>query len=454
MLVISVIIALHVIAFVAWLLYKRYNPQVVLLISGILLFLVSYPLEQTRFFESESSGILVLDVFIFLKDAFVRNIAGIGFMIMVIGGFASYMHKIGASNALVYVSLQPLSIFKKYPYFAAVMVIPIGQLLFICIPSATGLALLFVASILPILIGLGISRLSAVSVITACTAFDLGPGSFNTGKAAELMGKNNIAYFIDNQLPVVIPMTILMMILFFFYNRYYDKQAGHIPIPVHEDELKVEVPLIYAILPVLPIILLFICSSVFNLFAYPIKMDIATAIFITLFIALAFECIRTKKVKETFSTLIVFWEGMGKLFVSVVSLLVASEIFANGLISIGFITGLTETAQQVGLGSTGLGLVLVGMMFAVSILTGSGSATFQAFASIIYNGTGLFGVNNLTAIVPMQLASSMGRAMSPISGVVIASAQSADVSAVDLAKRNSIPMIGLLLCMMLYYAFL
>ncbi|GIR50272.1 MAG: hypothetical protein CM15mP59_0140 [Flavobacteriaceae bacterium] len=69
--------------------------------------------------------------------------------------------------------MRPLRLLKKYPYLASILVIPLGQILFVAIPSAAGLGLLLMASLFPILIKLGVSRLSAVSVITATTAFGL-----------------------------------------------------------------------------------------------------------------------------------------------------------------------------------------------------------------------------------------------------------------------------------------
>ena len=86
--------------------------------------------------------------------AFAKTNAGVGLMIMSIGGFVAYIKHIGASSALVNLALKPLSLFKKKPQLLAVMVIPIGQLLFICIPSAAGLGLLLMASVFPILIKL------------------------------------------------------------------------------------------------------------------------------------------------------------------------------------------------------------------------------------------------------------------------------------------------------------
>lgn len=452
MTILSIILSLHFIGITAFLLYKKYNPQAVLLLSGLIMLFLAVPLGVDPTMEEIKQGLNFVKLFSLINESFLARIAGAGFMIMVIGGFVAYMQHIGASDALVFVSLQPLSIFKKFPYFAASMVIPIGQIIFICIPSATGLGLLLVVSILPVLLGLGISRLSAVSVITACTVFDLGPASANTARASELLGKNNLNYFFEDQLPLTIPLTIIMMVLYFFTNRYFDKKDGHIPVPYQESELKLKVPVIYSILPLLPLLLLLLFSSTFGINSDSVKIDTTTAMLITLFVAVVFELVRSKKLKETLATLNVFWKGMGNIFATVVSLIIAAEIFAKGLISIGFISGLVSSALYFGLPASSIAAVMTVLIFSTAVLTGSGSASFFSFAPLATNIAAGFGTESITLILPMQMASSMGRAASPISGVVVASSEIAGVSPFKLAKRNAVPLIVLLIVMLLYFA--
>lgn len=175
MTILGIIIALQFILIAAYLLYKKYHPQLVLLFSGLLMIAIGTAMDFSTPALSESTGSSFFDLFRLMQESMIGRLSGVGLMIMAIGGFVAYMKHIGASEALVYISMQPLSVLKKYPYFASVLVIPIGQLLFISTPSATGLGLLLVAAIYPVLVGLGVSRLTAVSVISACTVFDMVP---------------------------------------------------------------------------------------------------------------------------------------------------------------------------------------------------------------------------------------------------------------------------------------
>lgn len=457
MIYLGAIIAVQVIILVAWLLMKKVNPQGALLVPGLLMIALSLVLGLHALEMEENTGSVVFDLFKVVRDTFSSNLKRIGLMIMTIGGYVAYMRKIKASDALVYVAMQPLAFFRKYPYVAASTVIPIGQLLFICTPSATGLGLLLVASIYPILIGLGVSRLSAVSVISACTIFDMGPGSANTARAAELVGQNNMLYFVEHQLPLTIPLTILLMVLYYFTNRYFDRKDRERekarPEVAHKGEFKAGVPLIYAILPVLPLLLLIIFSAYLQLFDPPITLDTTTAMFVSLGVAMVFELIRLRSFRGMLANIKTFWEGMGKVFANVVTLIVCAEIFAKGLISLGFIDALVELCAGVGLSGIVVSIVIILIIFLAAILMGSGNASFFSFGPLVPGIAAKVGMNPIEMVLPMQLSSSMGRAISPIAGVVIAIAEVAGVEPAALAKRNAIPLSVALVAMIVIHFF-
>ena len=64
-----------------------------------------------------------------------------------------------------------------------------------------------------------------------------------------------------------------------------------------------------------------------------------------------------------------------------------------------------------------------------------------------------FGLNSVRILLPMNLAASMGRTVSPISGVLLAVAALAKVSPMELAKRNAIPVLGSLILMIILQLF-
>lgn len=445
------IISLLVIVVAGRLLLKKYNPHAVLLVSGLLMLIVAQVLNYNLPTLKDPTGFYGFDLFRYIKESFSKTNAGVGLMIMAIGGFVAYIDKIGASNALVFVAMKPLKFFKKKPYLAASLVIPIGQLLFTAIPSAAGLGLLLMASMFPILVNLGVSRLSAVSVITATTAFGIGPASAITASATSITSIDSIIYFLNYQIPLVWPLSIVMMITYYFVNSYYDKKNGFEKEQYKSEEKELKAPLIYALIPILPIILLIVFSEIFNIFSVPISLDTTTAMFISLFVALIFEFIRTKKIKEVFNSLNTFWSGMGNIFKTVVTLIITADIFAKGLISLGFIDGLLDLTQNLGFGAVGIGIVMTIMIFLASMLMGSGNASFFAFGPLVPKIANKLGVESASIILPMQLSASMGRTVSPIAGVIIATAEIAKVSTIEIVKRNIIPFLVVLVVMLTYH---
>ncbi|UAM97916.1 C4-dicarboxylate transporter DcuC [Polaribacter litorisediminis] len=459
----GIFISLFFIVIVARLLLKKHNPHAVLLVAGLLMLVIAQLLNYNLPALKNDTGFAGFNLFRYIKESFSKTNAGVGLMIMSIGGFVAYIDKIGASKKLVQVAMKPLKLFKKYPYIAASMVIPIGQVLFTAIPSAAGLGLLLMASLFPILVNLGVSKLSAVSVITAATAFGIGPASAITASATTITNIDTIVFFLDYQIPLVLPLSLSMMISYYFVNKYFDKKEKEklkkveVVIKVKEAEgekeekVEIKTPVIYALIPVLPILLLIVFSKIFDFFPIPITLDTTTAMFISLFVALLFELIRIKNIKKVMNSLQVFWNGMGNIFKTVVTLIITADIFAKGLISLGFIDGLISVAENAGFGAIGIGIVMTIMIFLASMLMGSGNASFFAFGPLIPKIAKSLGIESSSIILPMQLSASMGRTVSPVAGVLIATAEIAGVTTLQIVKRNLIPLTIALIIMLIYH---
>lgn len=173
------IFSLVVIFLVGLLIYKKYNPQTTLLLGGIIMMAAAILFSTgTPLPENISSGNQWLDIFTFLKNTTAKTVGTLGLIIMAVGGFAKYMDHIGASRALVNIAIKPLGYFKA-PYLVMALGYIMGQILNIFIPSASGLGLLLMVTLYPILVRLGVSKMSAVAVIATAACLDLGPASGN-----------------------------------------------------------------------------------------------------------------------------------------------------------------------------------------------------------------------------------------------------------------------------------
>jgi DcuC family C4-dicarboxylate transporter len=123
-----------------------------------------------------------------------------------------------------------------------------------------------------------------------------------------------------------------------------------------------------------------------------------------------------------------FLDGMGKVFGPVVALIVCAELFAESLKAIGAIDTLLHSASNAGIGSGLMTLVMVGLIMVAAVIMGSGNAAFLSFSTLAPAVAAKFGVPAVTMLLPMQLASSIGRTVSPIAAVLIACSGIAKVS--------------------------
>ena len=437
----SLVVALLTTIVVAWLIIKRMKPQAVLFAGGIFLLAVAILMGYPVLDAKKSTGLSWFDIFKFIEDVFSNRAAGIGLMIMTVGGFAKYMDYIGASRSLVYIASKPLSMVKS-PYVLLGISYIIGQLLNIVIPSAAGLCVLLMATMYPVLVNLGVSRLSAAAVVATTPCLDLGPASGSAVFAAKTAGLDVADYFVAEQIPIAVVTMVTIAVSHYFVQRYFDRKEGLEPqklqaVSAHESETENLPPKIYALLPMIPIIFVLVFSK---LGISSLKMSVVTAMIISIFIAMILEVIRTRRPMEVCKNIQVFFDGMGHLFATVVTLIVAGETFAYGLTKIGAIDMIIKGAQGSGFGAIGVTLIMTLIVAIAAVIMGSGNAPFYSFGALVPDIAKGLSMMPAVMITPMQMASSIARSASPITAAVVAVAGVADVSPVDLVKRTAIPM--------------
>ncbi len=109
---------------------------------------------------------------------------------------------------------------------------------------------------------------------------------------------------------------------------------------------------------------------------------------------------------------------MGKQFATVITLIVAGELFAKGLIATGTIDYLIEGTKHLGLPAYAI-MIVVAFISISSVVMGSGNAPFFAFAPLVPDFAQQFGVSTILLLMPMQLSTGLARVMSPIAAVAI-----------------------------------
>lgn len=448
------VISLIVTVITAYYLIKRYQAQIVLLVAGLFLMLMAVILlgagpEAILPAKVKSTGFIGFDLIKFMERTFSARVAGLGLIIMSAGGFATYMDHIGASKAMVFSLIGPLRKLRS-PYLVLALAFIIGSVLKIFITSASGLSMLLMVTIYPVIVALGASPVAAAAMVVTCGAYDTGPAGGNSNLGAVNSGLEMMVYFVKHQLPATVPGWVAMAVLHFFCQRYYDKkdQVGALYGTQENNGLDVDAikenkvempPKFYVILPTLPLILLLVFSS----FGYDkIKLDVVTTMFLCFLFAILCEFIRHRDAKKVFKDSMVFYMTMGKMFGAVISMVVAGEIFAQGLMSTGTITLLIETAKGAGFGPFAMTVTMTLFIIVSAIVMGGGNAPFFAFAALAPKIAKEVGFAAVYIVLPMQLACGICRVMTPISAVMIAVSGVAGIHPFDLLRRTLIPALG------------
>lgn len=419
---------------------KGYSPTGVLMVSGLLLLFITVLLGHPVLPAESSTGNNITDIFESLKLILMRQGGDLGMMIMVICGFAAYMTHIGANDVVVKLASKPLKYINS-PYLLMVAAYFVSCLMSLAVSSATGLGVLLMATLFPVMVNIGISRGAAAAICASPAAIILAPTSGDVVLAAQVAKMPLIDFAFKTTLPISIIAIIGMAIAHYFWQRYLDNKTDKKQEILSADEITTTAPSFYAILPFIPIIGVLVFEG-----KWAPKLHIITILIICMVLTAIIEFIRTRKIKDVFNGLDVIYQSMAEAFTSVVMLLVAAGLFADGLSKVGFIHNLIELAQSLGSGGFIMMLVLVVITILAALTTGSGNAPFYAFVELIPKLSQQMSINPAYLTVPMLQASNLGRTISPVSGVVVAVAGIARVSPFEIIKRTSIPvLVGLVI---------
>lgn len=441
----DLIIGLIAIVLVAYYIVKGYSATGVLMFGGLVLLFVSVLMGHSILPEGvKSTGSTYFDILEYVKYLLGNRGGGLGLMIMVLCGFSVYMTHLGANDVVVKLVSKPLKNIRS-PYILMVFAYFLACLMSFAVSSATGLGVLLMATLFPVMVNVGISRGAAAAICASPISIILSPTSGDVVLSAEISKIPLGEFAFGTALPVSIFAILGIAVAHFFWQRYLDKKEGVQVERLNADEIKTTAPNYYAILPLLPIIGVLIFDGKWGL---P-NLHIVTVMVLCFIITAAVDFLRSFNAKQTFDNLIVAYRGMADAFAGVVMLLVAAGVFAQSLSTIGFITNLIDSAQSFGGSAFFMMLVLAVITILATMATGSGNAAFYAFAELIPKLATQMGVNPAFLTIPMLQASNLGRGLSPVSGVVVAVSGMGKISPFEIVKRMSVPMLVGFICVII-----
>lgn len=410
-----------------YLLIKKYETRTVLIGMGLLM------------------AILTLNPMGAL-DAFAKSMTTGGLIMAICSsmGFAYVMKFTKCDSHLVHLLTKPMSGLKF-------LLIPIATILTffinIAIPSAAGCAAAVGATLIPVLRGAGVRPAMAGAAILAGTFGSLmSPGSSHPAMISEMSGLTvteiNFMHAPYTMTAAAIGVVILTLLALFLKDYGEEHRQAYLA-EQSTTEGKTNVNVLYALAPLIPLIILIIGGTSLQKMAGLewTKMGVPQAMLIGAIYSIIVTRVSPVKITEE------FFNGMGNSYANVLGIIIAASVFVAGLNATGAVNSAIEflkhSNEYVRWGAT-IGPFLMG------VITGSGDAAAIAFNTAVTPHAAELGYTQVNLGMGAAIAGALGRTASPIAGVAIVCAGLTMVSPVEIVKRTAPGMIFALLFLALF----
>ena len=415
------IIGALIVVGVIYLLLKRHESRMVLIAAGILMCIIAgKPMAAL--------------------DAFAKSMTNAGLITSVCScmGFAWCMKYTGCDKHLVVAIGKVL---KKMGF----LLIPGATLatfvVNIAIPSAAGCSAAVGVIFIPILMAAGVHPAMAAAAVKSGTYGSmLNPGLVHNGVIAKLAG-TQITDVIGNHMMATVAGVIVAAVVLTVIAIVLKENKGYVPEGSVVDEDGFSVNALYAIMPLVPVIILLLGSTK----VVPVlKMGVPQAMIIGAILALATT--RKSPVELTKS----FFNGMGDAYANIIGIIISVGVFVAGLKALGLIKALIAWM----LNSTGIVKIAATFgPFLLALISGSGDAATVAFNEAVTPHAAEFGISTMNMGSIAALGGTLGRTISPIAGATIICAGIAGVDPMEVCKRNALGIVCALLVGMVLLLF-
>ena len=391
-------------------LIKRYETRLVLFTAGLVLCCVSLQ-PMTAF------------------NAFAKSMTNGGLIMAICAsmGFAYVSSYTKCDQHLVHLLSKPI---RGLGIFLVPICTAVTMIINIAIPSASGCAAAVGSTLIPVMLRAGISpAAAAASVMMGTYGGVLSPGSAHNVYIAKISNME-IMDFIALHTPfslVLYAIGIVGILVMCIIFKDKGEATDNIQVNVDSKQEEIEHPnVIYAMVPLLPIVILVLGNSVLPV----IKMGVAQAMVLGAILCLLITRANPQQFSKT------FFNGLGKGYGNILGIIIAAGVFAAGLRAAGLIDtfiALLREANDIARWGGSIGPWFLGT------ITGSGDAATFAFNEAVTPHAASFGMDipHLGALA--FLSGALGRTSSPIAGAMMVVAGIAMANPVEVAKRTIVP---------------
>lgn len=320
------------------------------------------------------------------------------------------------------------------------LIIPLAMLITwwvnIAVPSAAGCAAAVGTILIPTLIAAGVHPAMAGATVLAGTwGSTISPGNSHNAFVSKLANVDVMSIVMNEVTPAIIASLVVVTLLTIISvirreGPTHERRQALAEAGEESAEAGIKVNPLYALCPIVPLILLVIGSKQIALI--PV-VSVPSAMVIGCVLALLVTRSNPQEVTKD------FFDGMGSAYGSVIGLIIAAAVFTQGMQAVGLTNALIEFMK----GSESIAKIAGAFgPFIIAILSGSGDAAALAFNGAITPHAAKFGMTIADLGSLAQIAGAIGRSASPVAGAAIICATLAKVSPMELSKRNFVPMLA------------
>ena len=395
----------------------------------------------------KTTGSPIIDIFTYIENSMVSSMGGIVFILMIVIAFVSAMNSIKASDVLVNILVKVVKGI-RVPFVLIAVTIIVAALLRIPITMGPAVAALVIATLYPVLLKIGAPKPAAAAAVILGALTSWGPADASVLMVMELAGITDASVaelFVSSQVPLIVVYLIALCVGAIIWWKFFTDKKSKAEIVAAEEKLEEDKgedvkypPAYYAILPLLPVILLIIFSPIC---IASVKMSIVTATLISLIIALIVHLITQRSFKALFDMLKVFYESYGNTIISIGILVMFAILFAAIQNTIGGMAIIASGLVSLNMPMVLLVLILVLFSAVVNAVVGSFYGTLAICVPIAAQVAALTGMDVFLLAFLVLTACGMGCACSPVNPVLLLVSQESKTDPAVLIKHNVAPAI-------------
>ena len=401
-----------------YLLVKQYETRMVLLASGISMAVLS------------GNPLAAFDAF-----AKAMTTGGLIEAICSVMGFAFVMKYTECDKHLIHLMVNMLVKVRPLLIPGAVFV---TFAINIALPSAAGVSAAVGTILIPLLMATGVYPATAAAAVYSGTFGSmLSPGLMHNPFVAKIAGVNVMEVIRVHAVADVVCMLIgavSITIVAFVIKEH----KGYVPKEAPTGGVVGESNLLYALMPITPVLLLVIGAT--GLVPFLSKVGVPHAM---LFGALLSIAVTRKSPAQVTKN---FFDGMGNGYGNILGIIISAGVFVGGMEAIGLVKAFIDMLV------TSTAIVKIAATFGpflLAIIAGSGDAAAIAFNQTVTPHAVQLGLTQVNMGSIATLSGALGRTMSPIAGAAIICATIAGVNPMELAKRNAPGMVAAVIAAML-----